>query len=405
MKSLCLKGLIIASLFCLLLTACGGGGGGLNAGGGIDGTGIMSAGVVTAYGSIFVNGTEFDTSAAAIFINGVEVGVGDDFVLDHLALGMVVAVEGRILENGTAVADRVTYSRNLAGPVESISMIDAVTKEVVVLGQTVLVNVITRYQPDAFGFDSIALNDVVEVSGYWDDSGAVRATFLEKIGDTTTILDYEVTGVVENLDDFLNTFTINGLTVDYAAIENILPEGIPADDLFVEVEGTISSGGNLVADAVVLADMVSGAEGDEVEIMGYVTDVISVNDTIKFKVGRQEVHVPADPELAVYVDGSPADIVPGQKLEAEGTLEGDILMADEIEFWEPDQIEVEGIVCCIVSGSEFTVGDQAVQTDGDTVFEPADLTIVDGIELEIKGIPLDIEHSVVVADKVSLEEN
>ncbi|CAB1073256.1 hypothetical protein D1AOALGA4SA_1807 [Olavius algarvensis Delta 1 endosymbiont] len=404
MKSLYLKGLVFASLVCLLLAACGGGGG-LNAGGGIDGTGIMSAGVVSAYGSIFVNGTEFDTSTAAIVVNGEEVGVGDDVVLDHLAIGMVVAVEGRILEDGRAVADRVTYSRNIAGPVESISIIDAVTKEVVVLGQTVLVNVITRYQPDTFGFDSIAVNDVMEVSGYLDDVGAVRATYVEKIGDTTTILDYEITGVVENLDNFQNTFMINDLTVDFAAIENRLPEGIPADDLFVEVEGALGAGGKLVADAIVLADSVSGDEGDEVEIMGYVTDVTSVGETIKFKVGRQEVHVPADPELAVYIDGLPADIVPGQKLEAEGTLEDGILTAAEIEFWEPDQIEVEGLVCCILSGSEFTVGDQAVQTDGDTVFEPEDLTIVEGIGLEVKGTPQDIDHGVVVADKISLEED
>ncbi len=67
MKSLFPKGLILISLFCLLLTSCGGGGG-MSAGGGIDGTGIMSAEVVSAFGSIIVNGTEFDTSKAAIFI-------------------------------------------------------------------------------------------------------------------------------------------------------------------------------------------------------------------------------------------------------------------------------------------------------------------------------------------------
>ena len=71
MKSLNLKGLILASLFCILLTSCSGGGG-MSAGGGIDGTGIMSAGVVTAFGSIVVNGTEFDTTKASVIVNGVE---------------------------------------------------------------------------------------------------------------------------------------------------------------------------------------------------------------------------------------------------------------------------------------------------------------------------------------------
>ena len=79
--------------------------------------------------------------------------------------------------------------------------------------------------------------------------------------------------------------------------------------------------------------------------MGFVTEIISENDIIKFKLGNQEVHVDSDPEMSsLYVDGDPSDIKPGQLLEAEGSLEDGILVAVEIEFWEPDQIEVEGIV-------------------------------------------------------------
>ena len=91
------------------------------AGGGIDGTGIMSAGVVSAFGSIVVNGREFDTSEAAIVINEEEVGVGDDAVRENLEIGMVVTVEGRISRDGvTATADRVVYSDSVIGPVESV---------------------------------------------------------------------------------------------------------------------------------------------------------------------------------------------------------------------------------------------------------------------------------------------
>ena len=79
MKSMILKGLILASIVSMLLISCDGGGSS-HAGGGIDGTGIMSAGVVSAFGSIEVNGTEFDTSNAEVFINGELVGVGDEFV-------------------------------------------------------------------------------------------------------------------------------------------------------------------------------------------------------------------------------------------------------------------------------------------------------------------------------------
>ena len=410
MKSLVLKGLILASFVSLLMISCSGGGGSGYAGGGIDGTGIMSAGVVSAFGSIVVNGTDFDTSKAEVIINGVLVGVGDEFVEDNLRIGMVVTVEGRVFQDESAVADRVLYGANVVGPVESVSSIDPTTKEIVILGQTVFVNVITKYKPDGFDFDSIALNDVVEVSGYLDDNGAIRATYLEMIGDITTILDYEVTGFVENLSPLLKTFTINGLTVNYSLIENSLPEGIPADALFVEVEGRLGLGGELIATNIELGDGLGGDDGYEVEITGFVTEILSDNGIIKFKIGNQEVHADLDPENVEYVDGDPADIVLGQKLEAEGSLEGGILTAWEIEFWKPDQIEVEGVVDQVgfIGGfPEFTFeerDDQLFQTNIDTNYEdiePGDIEA--GIELEVKGVPVDIAHEVVVADKVSFE--
>ncbi|MBW2711601.1 MAG: hypothetical protein JRC58_06875, partial [Deltaproteobacteria bacterium] len=385
-----------------VLNSCGGGGG-MTAGSGIDGTGIMSAGVVSAFGSIIVNGTEFDTSNAVVVVKGEEIGVGDDDVQANLEIGMVVTVEGRIKEDGSAVADRVIYSSNVAGPVESVSGIDPITneKEIVVLGQIVVVNFITKFKPDTFGFDSIALNDVVEVSGYFDDTGAIRATFIEKIDD---ILEYGVTGFVESLDTKSETFKINDLTVDYSSIN---PSDLPEDfnnDLFVEVEGELDdTSGELIATAIELADELGGDDGDALEIMGFITEIISDIDIIKFKVGNQEVHV--DPDSAVFVDGFPNDIAPGKKLEAEGSLEGGILFAEEIEFWGPDQIEVEGLVTDIASDTEFTVGDQVVKTDDDTVFEPPELEIAVNLKLEVKGVPRDIDHNILDADKVSFEED
>jgi hypothetical protein len=106
----------------------------------------------------------------------------------------------------------------------------------------------------------------------------------------------------------------------------------------------------------------------------------------------------------------PSDIAPGQKLEAEGSLVDGILFADEIEFWEPDQIEVEGIVDevgFIDDFPEFTFedrDDQVVQTNEETEFEDISKEEIEvGIRLEVKGIPQDIDHSVILADKVSFE--
>jgi len=397
MNTYLLKGLLCALCSVLLLISCGGGG--PSAGGGIGGTGIISSGTVSAHGSIFVNGTEFDTSDAVIIVNGVEVGTGDQFVLEYLDVGKVVLVEGTgDMDDILAVADRVTYYDNVAGPVESIDDINATTKLIVVLGQDVILNVLTVLK--GIAFEDIAQNDLVAVSGLVDNTGVVRATFLEYTGEFIPGNIVGVTGFVANLDEDSATFQINDLDVDYSGSEINLPEGI-ADDLWVEVEGSLdAAGGVMTATSIEPGDEIGERDADEIEVLGFVT---SVDSPSRFTVGNQVIQLDANTE---FVDGDAEDIVLGAKLEAEGYLEDGILYAEEVEFWDPDQIEVEDFVKAVTSPTEFTLdSDQVVQTDVETVFEPEDLEIVPDMMIEVKGVPTDMAHSVIVADKVSFEED
>lgn len=395
MKAYPVKRLLSAVCSVLLLISCGGG---PSTGGGIGGSGIISSGTVSAHGSIFVNGLEFDTSDAVIIVNGEEVGTGDQIVLEYLDVGKVVLVEGTgDMDNNLAVADRVTYYDNVAGPVENIVDMDPTTKEIVVMGQSVILNVLTVLKGIAFG--DIGQDNLVTVSGLVDDTGAVRATFLEYTGEFMPGNIVGVTGFIANLDVVPGTFEINNLTVGYSGIDpDDLPDGF-ADELWVEVEGTLdAAGGEMTAESIEPGDDISEADADQIEVLGFVTVVDSATE---FTVGNQMVQVDGNTE---YVDGDAADISIGAKLEAEGYLEDGILYADEVEFWGPGQIELEGLVTDIASDSEFTVGTQVIQTDAGTVFEPEDLDIVVGMMIEIKGVPVDIAYSVIVANKVSLEE-
>jgi hypothetical protein len=297
----------------------------------------------------------------------------------------------------------VIYNDNVRGPVESIHDIDATTKEIVVLGQIVIVNVVTKLKGTAF--DTIAPNDVVEVSGLVDDTGAIRATFLEKTGDFMPGNVVGVTGFIVNQDIGLKTFEINELTVDYSSIlSGNLPEGF-VDGLLVEVEGTLDdTGGEMRATSIELGDEIGDGNSDQIEVLGFVTDIVA---PFEFKAGNQLVQFDV---TTLFVDGTSADILPGAKLEAEGRLVDGILFADEIEFWGPDQIEVEGIVDEVVfidGVPEFTFAgrdNQVVQTNGETEFEDVNKAEIEvGMKLEVKGVPVDIEHSVILADKVSLE--
>jgi hypothetical protein len=293
------------------------------------------------------------------------------------------------------VADRVAYRNNVKGPVENIVEVGTLTKEIIVLGQTVRINAAAFFKGTTF--DTIAENDVVEVSGLYDDTGVIYASFVGR----TEGLEVEVTGFMTNLDTAAMSFDINDLTVDYSSADTSgLPNGQPAEGLFVEVEGLLDETDELLAASKIEpADELDVDDADEVEITGFVTDLISAFD---FTVGNQPVQTDTN---TLFVDGTSADIAVGRKLEAEGALAGGILFATEIEFWDPDQIEVEGIVTEVISPVEFKIGDQRVETVVTTIYEggtPSDIVV--GVKIEVKGVPADSNRSVLFADKVSFEK-
>ncbi len=393
MQSYHLRRFVPIILSALLLLSC-------SSSGGIGGSGFVGQGTVAGHGSIIVNGTVIDTSRATIIVEGEIVGIGDDAVVAYLDIGKVVTVEG-IVRPGSDnyVANRVTYSKNVEGPVENIIPIDAKTRDIVVLGQTVRMNTVTQFE--ATTFDKIAVNDLAEVSGFRDDAGVIWATFVKDTGDFTPPEMVEVKGFVANLDDPIpDTFEINALVVNYETADTSeLPDGKPKNGMYVEVEGTLDAlGGTMLANEIKPGDELGTSNADDIEVTGFVTDFVSA---FEFTVGQ--IAVETD-NLTVYVDGTSADIAPGVKLEAEGSLIDGVLFAIEVEFWEPEQIEVEGLVTNIVSPSEFTVGSQVVQTDGNTIFEGGDADdIALGVMLEVKGVPIDIDRTVLLADKVSFE--
>jgi hypothetical protein len=316
------KGLLVVLL--LGLGGCGGSSGTNYASGGIGGTGV-SVGAVTAIGSIVVNGAEFDTTTADVVIGGVDEGVGDQAVRDHLRVGMVVVVEGTVRNDEvTGTASAVYFDADVAGPVESPPQsIDPNTKEIYVLGQPVIIDHSTKFEDTTF--DDVAEGDFVEVSGLVSLVGgedAIRATYLQK---ELSITDVEVKGVVRDLDSLARTFKIRNLTVRYDDTTE-LPDGEPAERLHVRVVAPVGQGGELDATRVELAREARVANAERMDIEGYVTEVVSPSE---FSVGYQEVRTD---DKTTFHGGGPANITPGVKLEGKGKLENHVLTARKITF-------------------------------------------------------------------------
>lgn len=317
-----LRNLVLMAWTLLAVAACNASGGPSASSGGTGGTGV-SYGPVTGFGSVFVNGVEFDTTNSTVTLNGI-LDPGTD---PHrgLMVGMVVKVDGTFDSNGTTgTATGITYKDNLRGPVSSITSIGTGILKVVALGQNVIIDGQTVFVGTTFA--TLALSNVIEVSGLPDNNGDIHATFVElKANSFVPGMEIGVKGAIQNLDPILKTFQINALTVDYSLAN--LQTGIPANGQFVEVKGTNLAGIALIADSVVLDDNSLGVTDASVaQMQGFVTAMTSPS---RFTVGVQPVQTTAS---TIFEGGTASDIAPGKKLEVDGALAGGILTATKISF-------------------------------------------------------------------------
>ncbi len=332
---------IALPLVVALLWGCGGAGGsGIAAvtpgGGGIGGTGVVASGAINGFGSIYVNGVEFGTGEAEILVDGRSAGE------DALRLGMVVLVSGTVAGDGASgTAMRVVFDNDVLGPVQTVVRAeDGDSMLVTVLGVRVIVERTgTVFDGPGFGFDTLAAGDLVEVSGFPEADGRLRATRIEKKGAFVPgSSEVRLQGVVSGLAG--SSFTLGAFTVDASGADlSVLPGAVVSEGQGVAVRGTLD-GDAISASRVEPASAVSSAlQVDEaLSVAGTITGFVSAAD---FRVN------------GIAVDGSaavrwPEDLVlaDGRVVEAEGTWDGQVLRAERLEA-RRGRVEIEAAVAAI----------------------------------------------------------
>ena len=415
---------LLALLLAALLTSCGGGGGSspeIVAGGadgsgdsgdtgdavaGISGSG-KAIGVITQFGSIFVNGVEYNTSDAIIIVNGV-VATEDD-----LGVGMVVFIQGTVNEDGvTGVAEVVIVDDNLKGPIsditsgidESGSVLDA--RQITVLGIDVVVERTGTVFEDTT-FESLSPGDLVEIYGFAESGNNIRATRVELKEFIAGVTKVELYGEVTSLDTSAETFLLSDYTINYASAEfdDIDPSDF-ADGILVEVKGTLATADTLIIDATKIEP--TGIDAGEAEDNGDVDVDTTLGDDDEFRTeGTIESYDASNQTFTINgtsVDASSATFVPGNLVledglivQVEGTFSGDVLVAEKINS-RRGRIEIEARVSALdpetqtvslnlgVGLLDVLVTAQTLMDDdsdsGDERFNFEDLQIGDYLEVE-----------------------
>jgi hypothetical protein len=328
---------------------------------GIEGTGdrveLASAyGTVSGFGSVYVNGVRFDTSAAEVEIAGEPADEAD------LAVGMVVEVVGEINRDGKAgTAQTIRADRVLRGVIESVDAIGSGRKALRVLGQAVYVNEEATFVGTTF--DELAPELGINVSGFVTDNGLITATYIAREDIDVAVDEMEVEGYISAVDEAAESFTLMTLTVHIVGAEF---SGGTVQDLVagkrVRVVGTLAENEkNLQATRIELVTKTI-ENGRSVSMEGVVRNLIA-GDQFKLQ------GITVDLRNADIEKGTISDITTGVQVIAFGPLLNGVLQAERIRIKPLNTQRFRGAVTDInQTDKSFVLLDTAFQVTKFTQF-------------------------------------
>lgn len=310
---------IILLLVVGFLAACGGGGGGSSSSAGGS---ITSVGRVDGFGSVYVNGIEYDTTHTSFRVDD-ESGYDDS----ALAVGMKVRVVGSINADGvTGRADSIYYDDDLEGPIDSGSLVESGnTKTFTVLGTEVSVDANTTVFHDGASYAGLVDGVEIEVSGFFDGSVLI-ASRVELQSDGNN--DYEIKGNLTQFDGSTVTIELrNGAQSGPYAVSGSARIDLSADPIgsFVEIK-LVDVGGTLEVVRIESEDAHLIHDNDHyVELRG----IISGNETDGFSIDSIPFEV--SPATRYEPSSLAGNLTAGVVVEVKGEMSNGTLIAAKIE--------------------------------------------------------------------------
>jgi len=324
------------------------------------GADISSKGVMEK-GSVVLNGTTYSVPSSTTIRVDDNPGTESD-----LKDGMVVKVRGKRFDDVSGTAEKIEAENEVQGRVETLDVL-ALPVVFEILNQVIYVDDLTVYSnfPAPNNVSSMADGQFVEVHGERDLNGNIRASRVELLAGVGSPdpENFEVKGIVSAKVG--SVLTVGALTVD-AAGATFFPPGVTINDItvgrLIEAKGSVFVGSTLTASIVQREDLEDAefepAEGDDFEVEGYVTGFTVHPGT--FLVDDRTVRTTAG---TLFRGGSSLDLMNDTKVEAEGHLNGNVLVSEKITF-KRARVRIEatasaitgaGLVLQLAGGDSFGV--------------------------------------------------
>ncbi len=369
----------------LALSACGGGGGGTAATGS-----TTTVGTVTGFGSVYVNGIEFETDNTRCEMDDVPVSGATNC---GLQLGMKVRVEGSIDDSGRhGTAHAIHYDDDIEGPIANVQT-DAANPAIrtftifglpvqVEEGKTTFTH--ENVGAPAYGFADLADGHILEISGYFDGNRIV-ATHVERQVDSDR--SWEMKGAVSGYTPGASQFSLDLLlsgvmvTVDIGGIA--LPAGFD-NGVYVEVKVSAWDSASKVATASKI-ELEDRHDFDDDEDDAKLRGVLWQDDAGNYFIDTVPLQFEDDMEMEDH--GNIADYI-GMEVEVEGVMRDGVFVVEEIEQEDGDR-EIRGTVTGVTGSGKtgtLNIGDFSATTSNQTMMhqEHMDLSIPDLLNQEVE---------------------
>jgi hypothetical protein len=337
-RALSMAGMALCWLALLTLSSCGGGTAGTTTASlpGTGGTGITTIGPVNGFGSVIVNGTRFDDSAAQVRIDGLA------DTSNTLRLGMTTKIIGT---QSTAPVSTTPTTSNIAvaSSIETWSVAQGVVKgiqlssTVTLAGLTLVADAGTVYS----GIESLAKlrsDSVIKVWGLPSSAdysrwNITRLELLKAPQNTVT------TGI---LNVRAGKLILNGMTLVNA------PSGL-ADGQLIRVMGTITETTEInlnVIQVTLLAEAGSTeASTGYSEVQGIVSSILSTRPGLPDQVTRLTLGATVVDISSANLTPAGALIAPGVRLQVQGEWSDGVLIASQVKAISEQElkaVDVEG---------------------------------------------------------------
>ncbi len=306
-------------------------------------TDVRSQGVISNFGSVYVNGVRYSTDDVA-----VETDDSNDASEDDLKVGMLISVKGRqTYDRSISSASNIIHYSKVEGPLDAISLAD---NQLTVFGQVYLLNSQTRFENTSLV--SLQVGDVVEINAIQNGDDSWLATYVEL---ENTQDSFKLKGELSSLDQTEQTFAIGSVVVDYsqAEVESALSNG-----LFVKIESNqVTVDGVLLADKVEMDDSNDDGDSKLIELDGVIAEVFENG----FSLGGRLVNWN---QSTNFVAGTNAELVVGARVKVRGVRTDNSITADRIRFDRQGEIEIEGLLQAVnLETSTITILDTEFVVD------------------------------------------